>query len=142
MDLSWVSLLKIPACGSGEEISSHLTMLFKPFSSSIRSAFLLTYTLVLIPAAFLFTAKNLCFVFDWNIASLRSCPINLRFVIDPIRLSFRGVVCLISGCVIIFSSSYISHDPFIKRFTWLVMLFVLSINMLIFIPSLPALLLG
>ena len=41
-----------------------------------------------------------------------------------------------------FSSRYISHDPFIKRFTWLVMLFVLSINMLIFIPSLPALLLG
>jgi len=52
------------------------------------------------------------------------------------------VVCFISGCVILFSRSYISHDPFLKRFTWLVMLFVLSINMLIFIPRLPALLLG
>lgn len=51
-------------------------------------------------------------------------------------------MCLISGCVIMFSSRYISHDPFLKRFVWLVMLFVASINMLVFIPSLPALLLG
>ena len=41
-----------------------------------------------------------------------------------------------------FSSSYISNDPFLKRFTWLVILFVLSINFLVFIPRLPALLLG
>lgn len=117
-------------------------MLFKPFSSSIRSAFLLTYTFALIPAAFLFTVNDICILLDWNIASVSSCPINLRIVLDPVRLRFRGVVCLISGCVIIFSSSYMSHDPFIKRFTWLVILFVLSINILIFIPSLPALLLG
>lgn len=42
----------------------------------------------------------------------------------------------------IFSSRYISSDPFIKRFTWLVILFVISINLLIFIPRLPTLLLG
>ena len=117
-------------------------MLFKPFSSSIRSVFLLTYTALLIPAAFFFTARDICVLLDWNLASLRTCPMNFSLVLDPISLSFRGVVCLISGCVIMFSSSYISHDPFIKRFTWLVILFVLSINMLIFIPRLPALLLG
>ena len=117
-------------------------MLFKPFPSSISSVFLLRYTFFLIPLAFLFTVKDICILLDWNIAILRSCPVNFRLVLDPISLSFRGVVCLISGCVIMFSSRYISHDPFVKRFTWLVMLFVLSINMLIFIPSLPALLLG
>lgn len=35
-----------------------------------------------------------------------------------------------------------SEDPFLKRFVYIVVLFVLSINILIFIPSLPALLLG
>ena len=117
-------------------------MLFKPFSSSIRSVFLLLYTALLAPLAFLFTAKDVCILLDWNLGVLSTCPLNFRLVLDPISLSFRGVVCLISGCVIIFSSSYMSHDPFIKRFTWLVMLFVLSINILIFIPRLPALLLG
>jgi len=117
-------------------------MLFKPFSSSISSLFLLTYTFFLVPIAFLFTVKDICILFDWNVARLRSCPLNFTLILDPVSLRFRGVVCLISGCVIIFSSSYISHDPFIKRFTWLVMLFVLSMNILIFIPRLPALLLG
>ena len=117
-------------------------MLFKPFPSSISSVFLIGYTAFLIPLAFIFTAKDICILFDWNIAVVRSCPLNFRLVLDPISLRFRGVVCLISGCVIMFSSSYMSHDPFIKRFTWLVMLFVLSMNLLIFIPRLPALLLG
>ena len=44
--------------------------------------------------------------------------------------------------VMTFSSSYMAGDPFLKRFTWLVILFVLSINFLVFIPRLPALLLG
>jgi len=52
------------------------------------------------------------------------------------------VVCLISACVMCFSSRYISLDPFLNRFSVLVMLFVASINLLIFIPSLPALLIG
>ncbi|MGL5142109.1 MAG: hypothetical protein ACRC69_12150 [Acinetobacter baumannii] len=48
--------------------------------------------------------------------NLRSCNISLSFIIDIISLRFRNVVCLISGCVILFSSRYISHDPFLKRF--------------------------
>lgn len=73
---------------------------------------------------------------------IRSLSATLIFILDPVSLRFSNTVCLISGCVILFSSRYISHDPFLKRFTWLVILFVLSINLLVFIPSLPALLLG
>ena len=122
--------------------TSHLTMIFKPFTSSIRSAFLLIYTFALTLLTIFFITKDICILYDWNIAGLRSCPINFTLILDPIRLSFRNLVCFISGCVIIFSSRYISHDPFIKRFTWLVILFVISMNLLIFIPRLPALLLG
>jgi len=42
---------------------------------------------------------------------------SFMFIFDPISLRFSNVVCLISGCVMIFSSRYISHDPFLRRFT-------------------------
>ncbi|MCB4744265.1 MAG: hypothetical protein LGB07_01225 [Sulfurovum sp.] len=41
---------------------------------------------------------------------------TFTLIFDGVSLSFRNVVCLISGCVILFSSRYISHDPFLKRF--------------------------
>lgn len=74
--------------------------------------------------------------------SLRSADIKFSLLLDAIRLTFRSVVCLISGSVLIYSSNYISGDPFLRRFIHLVLLFVVSINFIIFIPSLPALLLG
>nr|QHF17973.1 NADH dehydrogenase subunit 5 [Littoraria sinensis] len=117
-------------------------MFLKSLSSSISSTFLLTYSLILFPVTSLFVMKDLCVLIDWNIITISSCPMNFSIVLDPISLSFSNVVCFISGCVMLFSSSYMSHDPFLKRFTWLVMLFVLSMNLLVFIPSLPALLLG
>ena len=122
--------------------SSHLTMLFKPFSSSISSVFLITYRLRIAPVVIYFTLKDLCLLIDWSILTIRSCSINLTLILDPISLRFSAIVCFIAGCVMLFSSSYISHDPFLKRFVWLVILFVLSINILVFIPRLAALLLG
>ena len=54
----------------------------------------------------------------------------------------RKSVDSISRNVLFFSSSYIIGDPYIKRFIHLVLLFVLSINLLIFIPNLIIILLG
>ena len=111
-------------------------------SSSISSLFLLSYRVVLFPITMIFILQRKNIILEWSIFQISSCRITLMLILDPVSLSFRNVVCLISGCVIIFSSSYISHDPFLKRFVWLVILFVISINLLVFIPSLPALLLG
>lgn len=111
-------------------------------SSSISCLLLLGYRALLAPIICYFAINEMSYLIEWDIINLRSCNISLSFIIDIISLRFRNVVCLISGCVILFSSRYISHDPFLKRFVWLVMLFVLSINLLVFIPSLPALLLG
>ena len=41
-----------------------------------------------------------------------------------------------------FSSSYMRGDIFLRRFTALVIIFVLSMNLLVFIPNLVALLIG
>lgn len=63
-------------------------------------------------------------------------------ILDPVGVRFRFIVCFISACVIMFSSSYISGDVFLPRFIWLVIMFVLSMNALIFIPRVVSLLLG
>nr|WOX01943.1 NADH dehydrogenase subunit 5 [Oncomelania hupensis]WOX01956.1 NADH dehydrogenase subunit 5 [Oncomelania hupensis] len=111
-------------------------------SSSISCLLLLSYSVLLVPIMCYFTMNEMSYLIEWDIINLSSCDISLSFILDMISLSFSNVVCLISGCVMLFSSSYMSHDPFLKRFVWLVMLFVLSMNLLVFIPSLPALLLG
>nr|YP_009743677.1 NADH dehydrogenase subunit 5 [Cryptonatica janthostoma]QIE11994.1 NADH dehydrogenase subunit 5 [Cryptonatica janthostoma] len=117
-------------------------MFLKLKSSSISSLFLLSYSAMIFPLTCYFVMQNTSFLIEWNIFSMSSCNMSFMIILDAISLSFSNVVCLISGCVMMFSSSYMSHDPFLKRFTWLVMLFVLSMNLLVFIPSLPALLLG
>nr|QFG38875.1 NADH dehydrogenase subunit 5 [Taron dubius] len=111
-------------------------------SSSISSIFLLLYSVILFPITMSFIMLNQNIILEWSIFLMSSCNMTFMFILDPISLSFSNVVCLISGCVMLFSSSYMSHDPFLSRFVWLVMLFVLSMNLLVFIPSLPALLLG
>nr|YP_010241762.1 NADH dehydrogenase subunit 5 [Tridentarius dentatus]QTI82450.1 NADH dehydrogenase subunit 5 [Tridentarius dentatus] len=117
-------------------------MFFKPKSSSISSAMLLMYSLAIFPITMSFIAQDKSILFEWTILQISSCSMTFIVILDSISLSFSNTVCLISGCVMLFSSSYMAHDPFLKRFTWLVMLFVMSMNLLVFIPSLPALLLG
>nr|YP_009707867.1 NADH dehydrogenase subunit 5 [Pseudocleopatra dartevellei]QEU52736.1 NADH dehydrogenase subunit 5 [Pseudocleopatra dartevellei] len=94
------------------------------------------------PVTIQFMSKDIAILYEFSLLEVSSCFMTASFILDPFSLSFSNIVCLISGSVMMFSSSYMSHDPFLSRFTWLVMLFVLSMNLLIFIPSLPALLLG
>jgi NADH:ubiquinone oxidoreductase subunit 5 (subunit L)/multisubunit Na+/H+ antiporter MnhA subunit len=69
-------------------------------------------------------------------------PLIITLIADPVGLFYASVVLFISGNVLQFSKFYIKDDKFINRFTILVILFVLSINALIFIPHIIALLLG
>nr|YP_009503339.1 NADH dehydrogenase subunit 5 [Typhlosyrinx sp. MNHN IM 2013-18371]AXA45436.1 NADH dehydrogenase subunit 5 [Typhlosyrinx sp. MNHN IM 2013-18371] len=117
-------------------------MYMKLKSSSISAIVLLMYSLLAFLMTLLLLMVNKSLLIEWTIVEISSCSLTTILIFDYISLSFSAVVCLISGCVMMFSSSYMSHDPFLKRFTWLVMLFVLSMNLLVFIPSLPALLLG
>nr|YP_009741693.1 NADH dehydrogenase subunit 5 [Ocinebrellus inornatus]YP_010399730.1 NADH dehydrogenase subunit 5 [Ceratostoma fournieri]QID76363.1 NADH dehydrogenase subunit 5 [Ocinebrellus inornatus]UQM88334.1 NADH dehydrogenase subunit 5 [Ceratostoma fournieri] len=117
-------------------------MFTKLKSSSISSLLLLMYSVFLLPMTIMFIMFEQSIILEWSIIQVSSCIMTFMVILDPVSLSFSNVVCLISGCVMMFSSSYMAHDPFLKRFTWLVMLFVMSMNLLVFIPSLPALLLG
>nr|QXJ42189.1 NADH dehydrogenase subunit 5 [Rossia sp. GS-2021] len=86
--------------------------------------------------------NNICFLFSWELFNCMSSSVNFDLLLDWMSCSFSGLVCFISGCVMIFSMSYMSEDSNSFRFTLMVMLFVLSMNFLIFIPSLISLLLG
>jgi len=79
---------------------------------------------------------------EWSLLSISSHQLKLRFLIDSSSLIFASTILLIASSVLKFSTSYITSDPFLQRFTILVILFVLSIFFLIFIPNLIFLLLG
>lgn len=71
-----------------------------------------------------------------------SAYVYLVFIFDFTSVFFASLVFLISGRVIIYSTSYISSEIFYGRFIRMVLLFVLSIALLIFRPNLISLLLG
>nr|BDQ43844.1 NADH dehydrogenase subunit 5 [Duplodicodrilus schmardae] len=79
---------------------------------------------------------------EWIMFNISSTPIMVTIIIDPVGTLFSSTVLLISANVLQFSTTYMMYDKFIDRFTILVLLFVLSMNLLIFIPHLIILLLG
>ena len=96
----------------------------------------------LVPLSLILILSEKTILLDWSIIYINSCSINIRFILDPVGCLFACLVIFISMCVMLFTTSYILHDPFLSRFVWLVILFVISINFLIFIPNLIAILLG
>lgn len=79
---------------------------------------------------------------EWNLLNISSTPIFIYLLIDPIGIMFSCTVLFISANVLSFSTIYIKDDKFTNRFTVLVLLFILSINLLIFIPHFIVLLIG
>uniref|UniRef100_UPI0030FEDA85 NADH dehydrogenase subunit 5 n=1 Tax=Unio sesirmensis TaxID=2855868 RepID=UPI0030FEDA85 len=82
------------------------------------------------------------YMVEWQILSMCSVDWSLPIIFDYISVIFSCFVCLISGSVSLFSVSYMEEEVFIRRFMLLIMAFVGSMNLLIFIPSLITILLG
>nr|YP_009244944.1 NADH dehydrogenase subunit 5 [Amynthas pectiniferus]AMO27068.1 NADH dehydrogenase subunit 5 [Amynthas pectiniferus] len=79
---------------------------------------------------------------EWVMFNISTTPVMMTIIVDPTGTMFSATVLLISANVLKFSTIYMKDDKFIDRFTVLVLLFVLSMNMLIFFPHLMILLLG
>nr|YP_010437803.1 NADH dehydrogenase subunit 5 [Eisenia fetida]UTB53935.1 NADH dehydrogenase subunit 5 [Eisenia fetida] len=99
------------------------------------------FSLMLIPTTYT-VFYNITVLLEWNLMSISSTPVMLTLIMDPLGLMFSCTVLMISANVLKFSTVYMGDDKFINRFTVLVLLFVLSMNMLIFLPHLMMLLLG
>nr|QGZ09979.1 NADH dehydrogenase subunit 5 [Eisenia nordenskioldi pallida] len=101
----------------------------------------LTFSFMLLPTSYM-VYYNTTTLLEWSFFFIPPTPINFTLIMDPAGLMFSCTVILISANVLKFSTVYMADDKFINRFTILVLLFVLSMNMLIFMPHLMVLLLG
>lgn len=79
---------------------------------------------------------------EWELLRIETTRLYVPILIDKFRITFGITVTMISLSVIIFRITYISGDPNLEYFIYIVILFVLSITILIFIPNLIILLLG
>lgn len=79
---------------------------------------------------------------EWSLRSRFAIDIGFPVVLDSFRLVFSMVVTIISSMVILFRTSYMDLEENLSRFIWLVILFVISINFLIFVPRVAAAILG
>nr|YP_009679862.1 NADH dehydrogenase subunit 5 [Octopus mimus]QDH12190.1 NADH dehydrogenase subunit 5 [Octopus mimus] len=107
------------------------------------------FSIMLMSVSFLFLflfmyliLNNCSYIISWEIFNVMSLFVELDILFDWVSCSFSSLVCLISGSVCIFSVSYMKGDVNINRFMMVLMLFVLSMNFLIFIPSFVSLILG
>ena len=82
------------------------------------------------------------YLVEWSLMDFLPLDVNISFVFDWVGIRFSSLVLFISASVLWFSSSYIEGDVYLRRFIWLVLLFVASINLLVYIPNLIAILLG
>lgn len=100
--------------------------------SLIASKLLWVIFIALLTPTFYIVFYNTTVLLEWSLFSISSTPVMFTFILDPIGLIFSCTVIIISANVLKFSTVYIKDDKFINRFTVLVLLFVLSINILIF----------
>lgn len=136
-NLYCVSLYKTLICG--------VNILFETqymLSVNRSSSRLFILSLFILITRLLLGNENSYTLFSWHIITMKSVSITMPLLIDMPGLTFSSVVLFISANVLLFTKPYISEEPHIKRFTYLILLFVTSINLLIFIPNLICLLIG
>jgi len=106
------------------------------------SMLLFSYSFFILAISYLFFSLSGSVILELELFRLSRIPFSFILILDKIRVSFSIVVTLISGRVFFFSRKYIEGDPFSDRFIWILLSFVVSINLLIFSGSIFFLLLG
>ena len=98
--------------------------------------------LILTPLSLYINGINQSIIIEWSIVNISGTEIMLPLIFDSTSCIFSLTVLFISSNVLYFAKSYIEAEVFLNRFIILVIIFVLSINLLIFIPNLITLLIG
>nr|YP_002836191.1 NADH dehydrogenase subunit 5 [Phascolosoma esculenta]ABQ52606.1 NADH dehydrogenase subunit 5 [Phascolosoma esculenta] len=106
------------------------------------SIILFLSSVLMMTVALILYSKNTTLLLFWPFFNPFCSSLNFNILLDPVGTLFSAAVLFISSSVILFSSFYMAEDIFLKRFILMVILFILSMNFLIFIPHMMALLLG
>nr|YP_010295733.1 NADH dehydrogenase subunit 5 [Polydora hoplura]QYL01501.1 NADH dehydrogenase subunit 5 [Polydora hoplura] len=86
--------------------------------------------------------QNKTIVLTWDFFLSPSMPMSLSILLDQTGLTLMATVLFIAANVLFFTAVYMEDDPFIPRFTALVMSFIFSMCILVILPNLITLLLG
>nr|AXO78662.1 NADH dehydrogenase subunit 5 [Sinanodonta woodiana] len=81
-------------------------------------------------------------ILEWEFISVLGFSMSVLVLVDQLSLGLSFTVCLISGCIFVYSMSYMEGEKFINWFSSLVGCFVGAMNILIYIPHLAFMLLG
>nr|YP_009378965.1 NADH dehydrogenase subunit 5 [Nembrotha kubaryana]ARI43838.1 NADH dehydrogenase subunit 5 [Nembrotha kubaryana] len=103
---------------------------------------LLSYSIFFLVGAYSLMNISKTVIIEFSLFDISSSSFPIVFIFDKISVSFSMVVTLISGSVFMFSHKYMEEDPFSGRFIWILLSFVISMNLLIFSGSIFFLLLG
>ena len=109
---------------------------------NIIPRFLYFLTAATLPPIILLIHMNHSIIIEWEITSILRTAIKLEIILEWRRILFSIIVLFISRNVLKFSKEYIKNDLNNLRFTYLVLIFVISINILIYIPNILCLLIG
>nr|QCG71479.1 NADH dehydrogenase subunit 5 [Camaenella platyodon] len=101
-----------------------------------------SFCLMSVMSLFLVLLTEMTYNIMISTSNVASCDMYVSLLFDKTSLMFSSVVTLISTCVFMFSRQYMNKDLYYWRFTWVLLLFVLSMNILIFSGSLFVLLIG
>lgn len=81
-------------------------------------------------------------VLEWTLFSLNRITYNYLIYLDFIGGIFVRVVLIVSSFVVLYRIDYIGNDKYLKRFKWLLVLFVLAICVIVIRPGFLGILVG
>nr|YP_010713314.1 NADH dehydrogenase subunit 5 [Lychas mucronatus]WDA95766.1 NADH dehydrogenase subunit 5 [Lychas mucronatus] len=112
-----------------------------PIMKTWSMAILISSTFFIILTTFSIQS-NISFLISFSFMNIKSSNMEFILILDWISMTFSSAVLLISSMVLLFSEEYMESEKYKARFTFLVLLFILSMLMLIISPNMMSILLG
>nr|DBA43878.1 TPA_asm: ND5 [Bombus polaris] len=110
----------------------------------ISGIILLMLSLIFMFFGFYILLMNKFYIYEWIIYNMNSMKMNFILIISFKLLMFMFLVLFISSIILLYSMSYMNSENkfLIKRFYYLMILFLMSMILLILSPNMLTLLLG
>nr|AWN56160.1 NADH dehydrogenase subunit 5 [Cardiocondyla obscurior] len=90
----------------------------------------------------LFYYYDFSVMMEWMFLGFSSMSMELIFLFDWVSMMFISVIFLISSMIMIYSMGYMEGEKFLKRFIYLVVLFIFSMILMIISPNIISILFG